>query len=146
MTVTWPPLSPINFPAPLHLFPLTAFRFGPPLTLMPSSYDSQTIPMYDGRLVVRSRPRRLMFLLFAAAFATIILFSRYPSLSDPMGSSLGLYSPSLVTVEPVTFALIMFSESSATEGAILLKVSFAFYPSFRMQVRSPTNEFKKNSI
>lgn len=79
--------------------------------------------MYDGRLVVRTRPRRLMFLLFAAAFATIILFSRYPSLADPMGSSLGHYSPSLVAVEPVTFALIMFSESSATEGAILLKVS-----------------------
>ena len=82
--------------------------------------------MVDGRLAVRSRPRRLMFLLFAAAIATIILFSRHPSLAEPIGATLGLHSsftPSQGTmVEPVVFALIMFSESSATEGAILLKV------------------------
>jgi hypothetical protein len=63
-----------------------------------------------------------MFLLFAAACATIVLFSRHPSI----GASLGLHSPSTLTaVEPVVFALIMFSESSATEGAILLKVRYS---------------------
>jgi hypothetical protein len=62
-----------------------------------------------------------MFLLFAAAFATIVLLSRHP-----IGTSLGLHSsspPQNTALEPVVFALIMFSESSATEGAILLKVS-----------------------
>jgi hypothetical protein len=66
-----------------------------------------------------------MFLLFAAAFATIILFSRNPLLAEPMGASLGFHSlspPQNGAMEPVVFALIMFSESSATEGAILLKV------------------------
>ena len=86
--------------------------------------------MYDGRLAVRSRPRRLMFLLFAAAFATIVFFSRHPLLAEPIGAKLGLHSPSALTQhtagEPVVFALIMFSESSATEGAILLKVSYSF--------------------
>jgi hypothetical protein len=85
--------------------------------------------MYDGRLVaVRSRPRRLMFLLFAAVLATIVLFSRH--LAEPIGASLGLHSlstsPQNTALEPVVFALIMFSESSATEGAILLKVSRYF--------------------
>jgi hypothetical protein len=85
--------------------------------------------MYDGRLAVRTRPRRLMFLLFAAAVATIILFSRHPLLAEPMAASLGLHSSSLAqnsALEPVVFALIMFSEASATEGAILLKVSSYF--------------------
>jgi hypothetical protein len=84
--------------------------------------------MYDGRLAVRTRPRRLMYLLFAAAFAMIVLFSRHPSLAEPVGASLGLHSPSPpqnTALEPVVFALIMFSESSATEGAILLKVSYS---------------------
>ncbi|KAN0105246.1 hypothetical protein V8E52_011234 [Russula decolorans] len=64
-----------------------------------------------------------MFLLFAAACATIVLFSRHPSI----GASLGLHSPSTLTaVEPVVFALIMFSESSATEGAILLKSAIMY--------------------
>ena len=90
---------------------------------MSSSYGAQVAQMYDGRLAVRTRPRRLMFLLFAAAFITIILFSRNPL---PMGASLGFHlssPPQNGAMEPVVFALIMFSESSATEGAILLKVS-----------------------
>jgi hypothetical protein len=95
--------------------------------------------MYDGRLGVRSRPRRLMFLLFAAAFAMIVLFSRHPSLAEPIGASLGLHSSSTPAVEPVVFALIMFSESSATEGAILLKVSHA-----KEVGRVPANERKLN--
>lgn len=95
---------------------------------MSSSYNLQATvatPMKDGRLAVRTRPRRLMFLLFAAALATIILFSRHSLLTEPMGATLGLNSPSSpqnTAVEPVVFALIMFSESSAMEGAILLKV------------------------
>jgi hypothetical protein len=86
--------------------------------------------MYDGRLAMRTRPpRRLMFLLFAAVFVTIILLSRHPFLAEPMGASLGLHSPfssqnAPAAVEPVVFALIMFSESSAAEGAILLKVPY----------------------
>ncbi len=99
-----------------------------------SYYNRETAssPMYDGRLAMRTRPpRRLMFLLFAAVFVIIILLSRHPFLAEPMGASLGLHSPfssqnpaSLAAAEPVVFALIMFSESSATEGAILLKVPY----------------------
>jgi hypothetical protein len=103
---------------------------------MPPSYDVQAIPIYDGRLAVRTRPRRLMFLLFAAAFATIVLFSRHSFLTEPIGASLGFHSsspPQNIAMEPVVFALIMFSESSATEGAILLKVS-CFFSDFRREV------------
>jgi hypothetical protein len=70
-----------------------------------------------------------MYLLFAAVFATIILFSRHPLLAEPMRGSVGLYSPSPLqstAMEPVVFAFIMFSSSSATEGAILLKVPSYF--------------------
>lgn len=106
---------------------------------MSSLRDVQVAQMYDGRLTVRTRPRRLMFLLFAAAFVTIILFSRNPLLTEPMGASLGFgssSSPKNSAMEPVVFALIMFSESSATEGAILLKV-----PSYsnRIKVGVPSN-------
>ena len=95
---------------------------------MPPLYNVQAIPIYDGRLAVRTRPRRLMFLLFAAAFATFVLFSRHSFLTEPIGASLGFHSssPQNIAMEPVVFALIMFSESSATEGAILLKVSHFF--------------------
>jgi hypothetical protein len=92
-------------------------------------YGIQATQMYDSRLPVRTRPRRFTFLLLAAALATIILFSRHSLFTSPMGTSLGLHSPSSpqnIAMEPVVFALIMFSESSATEGAILLKVSSTF--------------------
>jgi len=82
--------------------------------------------MYDARLAVRKRPRRFMFLLFAAAFSTIILLSRHSLFAEHMGAaSLGPHSPSPLqntAVEPVNFALIMFTENSANEGAILVKV------------------------
>ena len=85
--------------------------------------------MFDGRLAARM-PRRLMFLLVAVAFATVILFSRRPLLAEPTGASLDLHSPSLpqnTPLEPVVFALIIVSEDSAKEGAILLKVSSLFF-------------------
>jgi len=99
---------------------------------MSSSYDDvQATSMYDGRRAVRTRPRRLMFLLFAAALALIILFSRHTLLAEPTGAELGLHSPSSPqNMEPVVFALIMFGESSATEGAILLKVNCFFLKFF----------------
>ena len=84
--------------------------------------------MHDARLAVRKRPRQFMFLLFGAAFSIIILLSRYSSFAEPMeATSLGPHSPSPfqnTAVEPVNFALIMFTENSATEGAILVKVSY----------------------
>jgi hypothetical protein len=87
--------------------------------------------MYEGRLAYRSRPRRLMVLLFAALFVIIILFSRQPFVAEPephesRGAALGFHATSPIAqhrhVEPVVFALVMYSESSATEGAILMKV------------------------
>jgi hypothetical protein len=77
-----------------------------------------------------------MFLLFAAGLATIILLSRHSLLPEPIGASLGFHSsspPQNTAMEPVVFALIMFSESSATEGAVLLKVCYVFFD-FRMEV------------
>lgn len=118
--------------------------------------------MYDGRLAARTRPRRSMFVLFAAALATIILFSRHPLFAEPTEASLGLDLPSPpqnaplldlpnppqdtpflhsppppqnIPLEPVVFALIVFSENSAKEGAILLKV-----PSYLNRSRCPANE------
>jgi hypothetical protein len=83
-----------------------------------------------------------MFLLFAAAFATIIFFSRHPLLAESTGASLGLHLPhppqntpllhspnplQNTPLGPVVFALIMVSEYSAKEGAILLKVPSYFF-------------------
>jgi hypothetical protein len=66
-----------------------------------------------------------MLLLFAAAFVTIVLFSRH---SQSYGAPLGFHSSAspqnAAFLQPVAFALIMFSEASAKEGAILLKVRF----------------------
>ena len=71
-----------------------------------------------------------MFLLFAAAVATLLLLSQLerpfllgsslnprPSISVNNGAAL---NPS-IAVEPVVFALIMYTEGSAREGAVLLK-------------------------
>ena len=101
-------------------------------------------PIYDGRLVARSlrRPGRLMILLFAAAFATIILFSRHILPAELTGDPLDLHlppplqntpflhspnPPQNAPLEPVVFSLIVFSESSAMEGAIMLKVPGHFF-------------------
>jgi fatty acid desaturase len=89
-------------------------------------------PSYDGRMAFRTRPRRLMLLLFAAVFLTIVLFSRHEP-TQSYGASLG-FAPqaphdvaSLARLHPVVFALIMYSEASAMEGAILVKVTFFFF-------------------
>jgi hypothetical protein len=72
-----------------------------------------------------------MVLLFAVIFVVIILFSRRPFLAEPeppelYGAPLGLHASATLaqhrSAEPVVFALIMYSESSAIEGAILMKV------------------------
>jgi hypothetical protein len=91
---------------------------------------------HDGQRPLRTRPRRLLILLFAAAVATLLLLSQRPLLSGYVQpyraspSSRPAISQNVVTptvaiehaVEPVVFALIMHSEVSAKEGAILLKV------------------------
>jgi len=97
----------------------------------------------DGRRPFRARPRRLMMLLFAAAVATLVLFSQRSLISEyfqpyqasliphpliPPSSAAPTATPVMQTevverpVEPVVFALLMYSETSAKEGAILLKV------------------------
>jgi hypothetical protein len=84
-----------------------------------------------------------MILLFAAAVATLVLFSQLerPLLSEytqrepvprPLTHEKGSSPPTAIPVmqtevverpvEPVFFALLMYSETSAKEGAILLKV------------------------
>jgi hypothetical protein len=97
--------------------------------------DVQEAPFsltYDSRLPFRARPRHLMLLLLAAAAATLILLSQHPLLSESSlnprpsislknGAALD-YATVVQTVEPVVFALIMYSEASAREGAVLLKV------------------------
>jgi hypothetical protein len=97
----------------------------------------------DGRRPFRTRPlRRLVTLLFAAAVATLVLFSQRPLLSEysqpelvprPLTTEKGSALPTATSVmqtevverpvEPVIFALLMYSETSAKEGAILLKVT-----------------------
>lgn len=75
-------------------------------------------------------PRRLIVFLFVAAVAIIALFSErhhlesppYPGLPDSLQNAV---PPNAIrTVEPVVITLIMYSEDSAREGAILLKVTF----------------------
>ncbi len=81
--------------------------------------------LYDGRLPFRVRPRQ-MILLFAAAITTLVLFSqRSLFLESSLDNRPPVSSPfaAVQTTEPVVFALIMYSENSAREGAILLKVS-----------------------
>jgi len=96
----------------------------------------------DSRQPFRRRPLHLMILLFAVAVATLVLFSQRPLLSEyaqpglfprPLnpkkGSAPSTATPVMQTevverpVEPVVFALLMYSETSAKEGAILLKVT-----------------------
>ena len=121
-------------------------------------YTTSSRLKYEARQHLRTRPRRVMVLLFAAAFVSVILFPWQHSLpvdyvqvqhyECPLDSqtlstcdlceSLPLpthavttVSPSIHTVieppvEPVVFSLIMHSEPSAKEGAVLLKVYFIF--------------------
>lgn len=86
---------------------------------------------YDGRRSFRTKPRRLIVLLFVAAVAIIALFSERHLLSESsinpgLPDSLQNVAPpnAIQTVEPVVITLIMYSEDSAREGAILLKVTF----------------------
>ena len=90
---------------------------------------------YDGRRSsFRTRPRRLLVLLFVAALAVIAVFLERYLLSEPSESPLypslpdtlqNVVPPSAIQpVEPVVITLIMYSEDSAREGAILLKVTF----------------------
>jgi hypothetical protein len=100
--------------------------------LQPSQFDSlddvQNTPfsfLYDGRLPFRVRPRQ-MILLFAVAITTLILFSqRSLFLESSLDYRPPVSSPfaAVQATEPVVFALIMYSEDSAREGAVLLKVS-----------------------
>ena len=98
---------------------------------------------YDGRRPLRTRPRRLLIPLFAWAVSILLLFSQRallskyiqpyralpahrPSISQNIVSPTGFPVTPTVdaedVVEPVVFALLMHSEVSAKEGAILLKV------------------------
>lgn len=125
---------------PPHFFPFPMSSSSPhsatplqPLRL-DSLNDAQEASFslaYDNRLPFRAKPRHLMFLLFAAAVATLLLLSQLPFFSSPNsrpsisainGAALNS-STAVRTVEPVVFALIMYSESSAREGAVLLKVT-----------------------
>ena len=83
--------------------------------------------MYEGRLGCSTRPRQSVVLLFAVTFVTIILLlpQYYGALFglDPTASHQNaLSAANQHSREPVVFALIMYSESSAKEGAILMKV------------------------
>jgi len=107
--------------SPRSLTPLQPLQFD-------SLDDVQKTPfslLYDGRLPFRVRPRQ-MILLFAAAITTLVLFSqRSLFLESSLDNRPPVSSPfaAVQTTEPVVFALIMYSENSAREGAILLKVS-----------------------
>jgi len=72
-----------------------------------------------------------MILLFGAAVAALVFFSQHSLLSEssldprPLISPQNTVATAPFTVEPVVFALIMYSENSAKEGAILIKVAFS---------------------
>jgi hypothetical protein len=100
---------------------------------------------HDDQRPLCTRLSQLLILLVAAAVATVLLVSQRPLLSgrvqpyrvSPPSSSRPAISQNVVTptassivptvsiehaVGPVVFALLMHSEVSAKEGAILLKV------------------------
>jgi len=103
------------------------------------------LPKYEGRWLFR-RSRRLMLVLFAAAVTVIVLFSQHPLVAeytqayrnslDAHSSTLPQATASLTAppathtptvaierpAEPIVFALIMYKEGSAKEGAVLMKV------------------------
>jgi hypothetical protein len=115
----------------------------PPIDAVDDVSMTSLLLACGGRRPLRTRPRRLLALLFAAAVALLFLFSKYPLLSEQIQtyrafvtsrpstsqkivSPLGSHVVPLVVVEhavePVVFALLMHSEVSAKEGAVLLKV------------------------
>ena len=88
--------------------------------------------LYDDRRSFRARSRHLIILLFGAAVAALVFFSQHSLLSESLLDPRPLISPQntvatapSTVVEPVVFALIMYSENSAKEGAILIKVAFS---------------------
>ena len=88
--------------------------------------ETPSLLMYDGRLPFRVRPRHLMILLFTAVVAILVLFSLLSESSPDQPTSVSPQNAVTITsstVEPVVFALIMYSGNSAREGAILLKVT-----------------------
>jgi len=79
--------------------------------------------MFEGRLGCSTRPRQLAVLLFSVIFVGTILLSRqYYGALFRLGPSASPQNLNALPTEPVVFALIMYSESSAKEGAILMKV------------------------
>ena len=118
----------------------------------PRTSPDGTQSSWNGGIPFRTR-RRVTFLLLAAAFASIVFYSqkplgeKYPQAcqsldpqitcvpelqvnSPPLTVTITRTAPSTTEtvvveppVQPVVFALVMYSESSAKEGAVLLKVS-----------------------
>ena len=116
-----------------------------------TSPDDNQSSWNGGRLPFRTR-RRVTFLLVAAAFVSILLYSqqplgeKYPRACQSLDPQITCvpelqvdYPPLTVTitrtappttktviveppVQPVVFSLVMYSESSAKEGAVFLKV------------------------
>jgi hypothetical protein len=83
--------------------------------------------VHEGRMGCSTRPRQIMALLLAVTFLAIVWFSQqsYGALFglDPSVSPQdALTFANQPQAEPVVFALIMYSETSAKEGAILIKV------------------------
>lgn len=126
---------------------------------------------YDGRNPLRTRPRRFMALIFAAGFAIVILLSQHPLLAEytqSYRSSLDAHAsdsptdmitaPSSVhtvtveverQLEPVVFALLMFSENSAKEGAILLKVPafpLEFFFSIQIGLNNKSSRLVRDNV
>lgn len=121
-----------------------------------SSPDDTQTSWFGGKSLFRTR-RRLTFWLFAATFASIVLYSHWlrplggekyfdscqpldpqipcvPELQvdpPPLTVTITRTAPPTTKtvfveppVQPVVFALIMYSESSAKEGAVFLKVRY----------------------
>ena len=115
-----------------------------------TSLDATQSSWNRGRLSFRTR-RRVTYLLLVATFASIALLysqqflgERYPQPqadlqfdSPPLTVTITRTAPptteTLVVkppVQPVVFSLLMYSESAAMEGAVLMKV---FYLAFLVQ-------------
>jgi len=92
-------------------------------------------PQHDILTVLLSPKRRQRLLFFALVTFTLLFFlltknSLFESrMSHPIATQNGTLEPRPpfeVETEPVVFSLIMWSEDSAAEGALLLKVGFHF--------------------
>ena len=98
---------------------------------------------FGGMSPFRTR-RRVIFCLFVATFALISVYFHWqqplhsakyfkscqsldpqtPCVPGPFIDFIASHTVTTTTVQPVVFALIMYSESSAMEGAVLLKVLY----------------------